>query len=163
MLVLLTWWQVFHLVDESRVREITSAERDLANITRVSQEHASRTLRSADQVIRFVESRYLEVGNRLDLKDLTAKGVIDAEIFNQVGIIDPQGILILSNRQTRGRLDLSDREHFRVHIAADTGQLFISKPVFGRTNGNLSIQPIFLSRPQPNCQERRLHAGCSVV
>ena len=25
------------------------------------------------------------------------------------------------------------------------------------------IEPIFLSRPQPNCQERRLHAGCSVV
>ena len=140
VLILLTWWQVFHLVDESRVREITSAERDLANITRVSQEHASRTLRSADQVIRFVESRYLEVGHRLDLKDLTAKGVIDAEIFNQVGIIDPQGVLILSNRQTNGRLDLSDREHFRVHIAADTGQLFISKPVFGRTNGKLSIQ-----------------------
>jgi signal transduction histidine kinase len=140
VLVLLTWWQVFHLVNESRVREITSAERDLANITRVSQEHASRTLRSADQVIRFVESRYLDVGNRLDLKDLIAKGVIDAEIFNQVGIIDPQGILILSNRQTHGRLDLSDREHFRVHIAADTGQLFISKPVIGRTNGHLSIQ-----------------------
>ncbi|MDR3368669.1 ATP-binding protein [Rhodoferax sp.] len=140
VLMLLTWWQVFHLVSESRVREITSAERDLANITRVSQEHASRTLRSADQVIRFVQSRYLEVGNRLDLKDLTAKGVIDAEIFNQVGIIDPHGILILSNRQTHGRLDLSDREHFRVHIAADTGQLFVSKPVIGRTAGNLSIQ-----------------------
>lgn len=140
VLMLLTWWQVFQLVDESRVREITAAERDLANITRVNQEHATRTLRSADQVIRFVQSRYLEVGQRLDLKDLTAKGVIDAEIFNQVGIIDPQGILILSNRQTHGRLDLSDREHFRVHIAADTGQLFISKPVFGRTNGHLSIQ-----------------------
>ena len=140
VLVLLTWWQVFHLVAESDLREHNSAVRDLANITRVSQEHASRTLRSADQVIRFVESRYLEVGNRLDLKDLTAKGVIDAEIFNQVGIIDPQGILILSNQPAYGRLDLSDREHFRVHIAADTGQLFISKPVLGRATGKLSIQ-----------------------
>lgn len=140
VLIALTWWQVFALVSESHVRELKSAERDLANITRVSQEHASRTLRSADQVIRFVESRYLDVGDQLDLKDLTTKGVIDSEIFNQVGIIDPQGILILSNRQTRGRLDLSDREHFRVHIAADTGQLFVSKPVVGRTNGNLSIQ-----------------------
>jgi signal transduction histidine kinase len=140
VLIFLAWWQVFVLVNESRVRELTSAERDLANITRVSQEHASRTLRSADQVIRFVQSRYLEVGSHLDLKDLTDKGVIDAEIFNQVGVIDPRGILILSNRQTRGLLDLSDREHFKVHVAADTGELFVSKPVFGRTNGNLSIQ-----------------------
>ncbi|MEO8121904.1 MAG: hypothetical protein ABI606_21595, partial [Rhodoferax sp.] len=111
VLILLTWWQVLALVSDSRVREFAAAERDLANITRVSQEHASRTLRSADQVIRFVQSRYLDIGNRLDLKDLTAKGVIDADIFNQVGVIDSQGIFVLSNRPFAGPLDLSDREH----------------------------------------------------
>lgn len=140
VLILLTWWHVFALVRDSRVREFAAAERDLANITRVSQEHASRTLRSADQVIRFVQSRYLDIGSRLDLKDLTAKGVIDADIFNQVGVIDPQGFFVLSNRVFAGPMDLSDREHFKVHVAADTDELFVSQPVLGRTTGKLSIQ-----------------------
>jgi signal transduction histidine kinase len=140
VLILLVWWQVLALVSESRLRELASAERDLANITRVSQEHASRTLRSADQVSRFVRSRYLEVGNRLDLKDLSSKGVIDADIFNQVGVIDAQGIFVLSNLPITGRLDLSDREHFKVHVAADTDELFVSQPVLGRSSGKLSIQ-----------------------
>ena len=140
LLIILAWVQVLLLVNESRGREIAAAERDLANITRVSQEHANRTLRSADQAIRFVQSRYLEIGDRLDLKDLTAKGVIDAEIFNQVGIINPQGMLILSNLSFLKPLDLSDREHFKVHIAADTKELFVSQPLIGRTRGQLSIQ-----------------------
>ncbi len=140
LLILLTWWHVYTLVSDSRAREFATAERDMANITRVSQEHANRTLRSADQVIRFVQSRYLDIGNRLDLKDLIAKGVIDADIFNQVGVIDSHGIFVLSNRVFAAQLDLSDREHFKVHVAADTDELFVSQPVLGRTTGKMSIQ-----------------------
>ena len=140
LMIGLTWWHVLGLVNDNRVRETAAAERDLANLTRVSQEHAHRTLRSADQVIRFIQSRYLELGDRLDLKDLTAKGVIDDEIFNQVGVIDAQGIYVLANLPIAGRLDLSDREHFKVHVAADTGELFVSKPVLGRASGKWSIQ-----------------------
>ena len=92
LLLALTWLLVYSLINASRQREIISFERDLANITRLSQEHVNRTLRSADQVMRFVQTRYLELGNRLDLSALTQQGVIDTQIFNQVGIIDADGI-----------------------------------------------------------------------
>jgi signal transduction histidine kinase len=136
----LAWWHVFAQVSDSRAKELANAERDLANLTRVSQEHADRTFRSADQVIRFVQARYLEIGNRLDLAALSRQGVIDSEIFNQVGIIDSHGIYVLANLPIKGKLDLSDREHFKVHVAADNGELFISKPVLGRASGKWSIQ-----------------------
>jgi signal transduction histidine kinase len=140
VLIVLTWGHVFALVGESQAREMAAAESELANLTRVSQEHALRTFRSADQAIRFIQSRYLEVGDRLDLKALTSSGVIDTEIFNQVGIIDAQGILTHSNLPITSRLDLSDREHFKVHVANETAGLFISKPVLGRASGKWSIQ-----------------------
>jgi signal transduction histidine kinase len=140
LLLIVAWVHVETLVTDGRAQEIASAERDLSNITRLTQEHTHRTLRSADQVIRFVQSRYLEIGDRLDLTELTQKGVIDAEIFNQVGVIDAKGIYILANLPTTGKLDLSDREHFKVHVAADTGELFVSKPVLGRASGKWSIQ-----------------------
>jgi signal transduction histidine kinase len=140
LLVVATWLHVQSLVSDGRSQELTTAQRDLANITRLTQEHTNRTLRSADQVVRFVQARYLEIGNRLNLTELTEKGVIDTEIFNQVGIIDARGIYILANLPTSGKLDLSDREHFKVHVASDTGTLFISKPVLGRASGKWSIQ-----------------------
>jgi signal transduction histidine kinase len=136
----LTWWHVFALVSDSRAKELANTERDLANLTRVSQEHANRTLRGADQVIRFIQSRYLELGNRLDLTSLTDQGVIDAEIFPQVGIIDAKGIYVLANRPVTGTLDLSDREHFKVHVASSSDALFVSQPVLGRATGKWSIQ-----------------------
>ena len=136
----LTWWQVFALVDSNRARELANAERDLANLTRVSQEHANRTFRSADQVIRFIQARYLELGDKLDLTALTSQGVIDAEIFPQVGVIDAQGIYVLANRPVTAKLDLSDREHFKVHVTAPSDALFVSQPVLGRATGKWSIQ-----------------------
>ena len=140
LLTALVAWHVISLTREDYQRQTASAQRDLANLTRVSQEHADRTLRSADQVVRFVHARYLELGNKLDLVELTRQGVIDTEIFNQVGIIDAKGIYILANLPISGGLDLSDREHFRVHVAADTGALFVSKPVVGRATGKWSVQ-----------------------
>ena len=140
LLVVLAWLHVYRLLDDSRNRELLSAERDLANLTRVSQEHANRTLRGADQVIRFVQAQYLALGDALDIGALTRQGIIDTEIFNQVGIIDKDGFYAISNQPGAGRIDLSDREHFRVHVAADSGQLFVSKPVLGRASGKWSIQ-----------------------
>ncbi len=140
LVVGLTVWHVNRLTQEGQKRELASAMRDLANLTRVSQEHANRTFRSADQVIRFVQERYLAQGHQLDLTALTQQGVIDTEIFNQVGIIDAKGIYALANRPVTGKLDLSDREHFKVHVAADSGQMFVSKPVIGRATGKWSIQ-----------------------
>lgn len=140
LLIVLTAWQVWQTIEENRLRSLVNAEYDLGNLTRVSQEHANRTLRNADQVIRFIQSRYLELGNELDLVALTQQGVIDAEIFPQVGIIDAMGIYALANRPIPTKIDLSDREHFKVHIADDSQGLFVSKPVLGRATGRWSIQ-----------------------
>jgi hypothetical protein len=139
-LLALTWQHVSNSVEESRTKELDAAERDLSNLTRVTQEHAIRTFRATDQVIQFIQSRYLEKGNKLDLTSLAEEGVIDTTIFPQVGIIDAHGIYILANLPVTGKLDLSDREHFKVHMAADTGELFVSKPVLGRASGKWSIQ-----------------------
>lgn len=140
LLIALTVLHVFRLVEETRAREFAAGERDLANLTRVSQEHAIRTLRSADQVIRFVIDRYLELGSKLDLSTLTAHGVIDAEILNQVGIIDEKGVYAYANRPINSKIDLSDREHFKAHIVDPNVGLFVSKPVLGRATGRWSMQ-----------------------
>jgi diguanylate cyclase (GGDEF)-like protein/PAS domain S-box-containing protein len=71
---------------------------------------------------------------------MMAQGVIDAGIFNQVGVIGADGTFRLSNLPINNSTNLSDRAHFTTHIAADTQELFISKPLVGRVTGKWSIQ-----------------------
>jgi len=141
VLLVLLWWQVAVQISANERSEVTSARRDLGNLTRVIQEHADRTLHSADQVLRFVRERYLDQGERLDLQRLDQSGVIDGEHFPQIGVIDAQGRYRLSSQGAAEPIDLSDREHFRVHVAAgNRDTLFVSKPVLGRATGKWSIQ-----------------------
>jgi signal transduction histidine kinase/ActR/RegA family two-component response regulator/HPt (histidine-containing phosphotransfer) domain-containing protein len=134
------WMHVVALVEHDRASTIDKAAQDMSNLTRVAQEHALRTFRSADQALRFVKARYEKEGTALDLKTMVRQGVIDADIFNQVGIIDANGIYALSNLPMTSKLDLSDREHFKVHLAEDNGALFISKALLGRASKKWSIQ-----------------------
>ncbi|MDP3537538.1 MAG: PAS domain S-box protein [Azonexus sp.] len=70
------------------------------------------------------------------------------DITFQIGIIDAEGLLAYSNlAPPKDRVDLSDREHFRVHRDSVEDRLFISKPIKGRVTGKWTIQftrPIFV-------------------
>lgn len=112
----------------------------LFNLTRVNAEHALRTLRAADQTLLFVMSQYKEQQDRLDLAAMVASGVIDDSLFASVAIIDTKGILAPGSIPFVKGLDLSDRLHFKVHQAADTQDLYVSKVVLGRASGKRSMQ-----------------------
>ena len=49
-------------------------------------------------------------------------------------------MLMNNNGPTKDRVDLSDREHIRVHVNTDRDRLFISRPVLGRVSGKWSLQ-----------------------
>lgn len=119
---------------------LAEARSTLLNLTRVNEEHALRTFRAADQTLQFIIARYAAEGNQLDLADLVARGVIDAELFAQVGVMDADGIFRLSNGRVPKNLNLADREHFRVHLGEEKPFLHVSRPVLGRASGKWSIQ-----------------------
>jgi PAS domain S-box-containing protein len=59
----------------------------------------------------------------------------------QLAFIDEHGFLRYSNLQGGGQsVNLSDREHFRVHLDPAYDEMFISKPVYGRVSGLWSVQ-----------------------
>jgi PAS domain S-box-containing protein len=139
-LLLLVWWYVLAGIDADRVASAARVERDLANLTRVTQENAVRSFQSAEQLLRLVQKRYAEESERLDLNALAGRDLIDGEIFNLVGIVDAQGNLRLSNLRVEGPVNVADRDYFKAHAAVDSGQMSISAPVLGRASGKWSIQ-----------------------
>ena len=140
-MIVLVWLGLdFHLKAElATVQE--DAIHNAGNLSRAFEEHLVRTLKDADHTLRIVRNAYEK---RPDTFDLAAwskeEHALEGPTF-QIVIIGPDGFMkATSEGLQRSPLDLSDREHFRVHINAIDDNLFISKPLIGRVTGKSSIQ-----------------------
>lgn len=140
ILLLLTGFAVYSKIRSEELLEIDAVNRVNLNLTRTLEEHTLRTLKSVDQAVLFLKFQYEKQGMKVNIADYVREGMIISSIFNQLGVIDEHGMYVLSNLPNHKVMDLSDREHFKVHIANDSNQLFISKPVLGRASGKWSIQ-----------------------
>ncbi len=143
LLLVLVWVFVFMRAHQDKVLIEQAAFGNLKNLARSFQEHTQNTVGNADQLLRIIQFHYEKNADRDFplLKDYFDKNVLDVEFFNQTGIIDEQGMYAFSNlKKTTGKIDLSDREHFKVHLKSYPYGIFISKPVLGRVSKKWSIQ-----------------------
>jgi diguanylate cyclase (GGDEF)-like protein len=142
MMIALVWVGVgFHLQVEHGDAE-RAAVQNSANLARAFEEHLSRTLNEIDRSLKSIRSNYLLDPAGFDLRRwLEISRLFDGNTL-QVAIITPDGFIKLSNinSATAVGTDLRDREHFRRFVDTDTDDLFVSKPVIGRTTGKWSVQ-----------------------
>ncbi|MDD5296498.1 MAG: ATP-binding protein [Rhodocyclaceae bacterium] len=134
------WGAVVYKADLERRLAVEMAYRDNANLARAFEEHTIRTLKSVDQAVLFLKFQYEKFGNKVNVADYVREGMIIANIFNQIGVIDEHGTYILSSLPDFKKVYLGDRPHFLAHKDGDTNEIFISKPVLGRASGKWSIQ-----------------------
>ncbi len=143
VLLLVLWWGLLIYQDMASVklREATQFL-ELKNYSRLLEAHTRSVIRGLDQVVTHLKAEYEEQVSTFDLAAQVARSPILKGLSVQVGVIDAQGFVRASTVPVPEgkKVDLSDREHFRVHVGADTGELFISKPVLGRVSGKWSIQ-----------------------
>jgi two-component system sensor histidine kinase BarA len=140
LLLVSTAGAVYYKVRGEADLEYQAVDRANLQLVRILEEHSLRTLQTVEQSVALLKFEYERNPQAVDIPEYVRKGLIDTSILNQIGIIDEHGIYIMSNLPGQPRVDLSDREHFKVHIAADSGRLFVSKPVKGRASGKWSIQ-----------------------
>jgi signal transduction histidine kinase len=116
------------------------------------KEHTLRILDTVDQAALLIQQKAVEkslTGNAL-VRVATETGMAP-EILTQLSFLDANGIFRGSNLDPDGSLsknvDLSEREHVRVHLRPDTttarpmqNGLFISQPLVGKVSGVRTIQ-----------------------
>ncbi|WP_293760174.1 ATP-binding protein [uncultured Aquitalea sp.] len=139
-LIALVWGAVIWQVKEDYQRSQLESQRTRESMVRAFEEHISRTVRAVDQSVLFLKYEYEQEGDKMNIRDYVDKGIIQSELFVQIAIIGPDGMLRMSSVPNFKKVDLSDREHFKVHINQDNGKLFISKPVKGRASNKWSLQ-----------------------
>lgn len=140
LLIVALWCAVGVKAERERGHTVEEIRRNTGNLARAFEAHAVRTITSADQSLRFLQHQYERYGRQIDIGEFVRSGLIISNIFNQLGIIDEHGLYILSSLPEHKLIDLSDREHFRVHQQRPGDWLWVSKPVLGRATDKWSIQ-----------------------
>ncbi len=136
-------WIFIYLKLELDYKLILDGSRsNLQNIARSFKEHTESSLAISDELLRIIKFNY-ERSDKVDYKTLNdyfQNGVLDMKFFNQVGVIDKEGIYSYSNVIGQKKIDLSDREHFKIHKQSYPYDIYVSRPVLGRVSKRWSIQ-----------------------
>lgn len=140
VLLALLWVAIVVNLGFVRQRLVEDARVNTASLARVFDEHIQRTIAGLDQTLVYLRAEYRQDPQHFDLNRSIANNVILKRVSVQIARIGANGRLEDSNVPGFQRMDLSDREHFRVHRDGVDDMLFISKPVLGRASGKWSIQ-----------------------
>ena len=115
---------------------------DVENYAILFEQDVLRTATELDRVIKFLRRSYERSGYSADWSSLISDDFTVNARAVQIAIIDHSGTMVSSTAMLNPskRVDLSDREHFKVHITSAVDQLFVSAPVLGRASGKWSVQ-----------------------
>ena len=136
------WTTALMLVERDYQQTMSRGERDTANLTRIIAEQTARAIGGADELLNFAAYDLYRLGPAsASLRDVFRNAVSNSELLVQLSVTDADGNLLQTSvDDAPARVNLADREHFRVHKEGRVQGLFISRPVFGRASGKWSIQ-----------------------
>ena len=154
-LSLLVAWAAVVSVLVFKHRDALDSEREHhANLARILQEQTVRVLATTDQAaIRLSQAVRAGTFELPDIVRFANETGLAPKILTQLSLVGPDGRFRGSNLDPdgskSGHVDLSSREHVRVHLAPKLapgapplsgGGLFIGKPVLGKVSGKWTIQ-----------------------
>ncbi|NYZ16445.1 PAS domain S-box protein [Azospirillum sp. RWY-5-1] len=136
------WGLALLLIVSGERQAAARAERDTGNLARIIAEQTERVISEADQILRYVGYDIRKFGHwHPNLREVMREAKGRSDVLVQLSIVDADGRLAQTSVDSApARINLSDREHFRVQRENPARGLFISKPVFGRTSGRWSLQ-----------------------
>ena len=136
------WAGVLLKIEDQRLSELANASRTAESISRLFEENILRSIGEMDKSLLYLR-RSLNTKN----SQTTAQSLIESQdllsvLIVQLAIIDANGMMIASNAQAKPStpINLSDREHFRVHAKGTQDSLYISAPLIGRASKAWSVQ-----------------------
>src|SRR5208282_5787897 len=139
--VLVVWGLVITSIVSSRDTDIRNAEAKGSNFAAAFQDEVGHTLDAVAGTMEIVAEQMQKKNGHFDIYQWAREIPMIAAGTIQGSVIGPDGKLVSSTLDPHPQpIDLSDREHFRVHLDGTFKGLFISKPVTGRVSKQVTIQ-----------------------
>lgn len=139
LLIVAVWSVALVEVASERRRAEDDAFKDAETFARAYEEHTARTIAAADQSARFLQYQYEHRGTHFDMNEYLSAGALATDIFNLFTIVNANGDVVASSKPFAS-VNLSDRQHIRVHMQNASDKLFLSQPVMGRVSKKWSMQ-----------------------
>src|SRR5262245_23947934 len=142
IIMIMLWTGVFVAYKNDVQEDFRDVELRNQNYSLLFEENVLRSIGEIDKSLLYLRRTVEATKDTTDFQTIVMSTDVLSEIIVQVAVIDAQGISRGSNAHPAptGRIDISDREHFRVHVNSSHDNLFISKPVIGRASGKWSVQ-----------------------
>lgn len=118
---------------------LIAAVRDTTNLAYAFEENTQRAIAGADQVLLSLRASYTREKSGFDLGDWVKRESAPDWLTAQIAIIGPDGMSVASTA-SKIPVNVADREHFVVQRDSDGDELFISRPVIGRSSGRWTVQ-----------------------
>lgn len=138
------------IVKEERQNALEKVELDLRYRVDLHEAYIRVNVLSIDRAIQTLRAEIAESGIPTDLRSwVYSRNMLREPVF-QLAVTNKEGQLIASSEfGAVSGIDLSDRDHIKVHLESKRDKIFFSVPLIGRASGRLSInvtRPIFNSK-----------------
>jgi len=138
--IALIWTSIAAHLWQEHAQDEAAAIENASNLARGFGENVKGIVDGIDQDLLILRRVYTQDPGRFSLARLAPPNDIEGGVTVQMALTDASGIMLMSNLPSTGRVDLSDREHIRVHLNRAEDKLFVSKPVLGRVSNKSTIQ-----------------------
>jgi signal transduction histidine kinase len=140
-IVAILWTVVVASVMSARQTAIDQTRDEADNLAAIFADEVMRTLTEVNSAMDLIAERMRAQDQGFELYQWARDLPLISAATIQVSIIGPDGRLAATSLDPHPEpIDLSDREHFRVHLDGKFHGLFISKPVLGRVSKQATIQ-----------------------
>jgi diguanylate cyclase (GGDEF)-like protein len=139
--IAVVWGAVLFTLWQASADALQSAQQQTATLARAFAESTAHISADRDRELLGLRASFLEKANAFDLAEWLRTQSSPDHMTLQIGIANRAGVVTQNSVPMNGqRIDLADREHFRVHLDPEHDAIFISRPVIGRITGQCSVQ-----------------------
>ncbi|HZX32539.1 MAG TPA: diguanylate cyclase [Rhodocyclaceae bacterium] len=140
-LLAVVWGGIYLDLQRARDEILAGNRSELNNLALAFSKEIESSIKTVDMALLDLREHWDGDTRRFAAAVRHRQSYLEKELAFQVAVIDAKGILVFSSlEQPTQPVDLSDREHFRVHRQKSADELFISKPLLGRISKRWSIQ-----------------------
>jgi signal transduction histidine kinase len=133
-----TAWHADQRERETQIDDLAARVRTAANASALA---VAARLRMIDQMLVYAAADYERDPERFNLAFWLEQIPSVRAVSPQFSLVDKNGVVRQSSvGPSAVGVDISDREHFRVHTVSDTRRMHVGNVVIGRTTNRRSIQ-----------------------
>jgi diguanylate cyclase (GGDEF)-like protein len=140
VMIAVVWGSIALHLTQQRQEVAQRADRESANLAHAAAESIGQTIAGVDDALRFMEAVYASDPKHFDIGVWAGRANRTRGVALEFAIFGPDGKLFASSLgPANASTDFSDRDFFKFHVSDPAEQMFISKPILGRTSGRWSI------------------------